>query len=516
MISRLLRGLLAIGLIAFTPQTALADDWLRADTDNFIIYSNGNARQLEKFANSVERFDTILRLRFNRPKPEQPNRLTIYMLSSARSVARLLDQRHVAGIYSPSMEGSYAITNRVKTGHKLALTGQITLFHEYAHHFMYRNFSFAYPAWYTEGFAEYVSTVDFDKDGRWTLGAPAYHRAWSLATDSMPIETILFEGMDDLKRSEWSAFYSWSWLLVHMLSADESRAGQLNEYLTKFGTGTDPREAAEAFGDIDELGAQLKKYADKGRLTYGESVNPLPFEANVRIGQLDDVTSRLVELGLSRKVKKDLEETRAELRKLASAAPGNAAVQYELGLIERDMAELEDATDFSLAEAAADRALAIEPQHVRANVLKAQLMLERLAEAPDTEDADWKAARRYITIANRQDPEDPLPLIAYFESYAAENRMPPEIAFDAVAKAFNVIPESRQARMIYAFALAGKGEFDDAIKLVQILASDPHSSSTGKRAMAVIESMRQAKTDLLPLEMASLAKSAGRDEDDQK
>ena len=36
--SRLMRGALALAMIVIAPQTAHADDWLRADTDNFIIW----------------------------------------------------------------------------------------------------------------------------------------------------------------------------------------------------------------------------------------------------------------------------------------------------------------------------------------------------------------------------------------------------------------------------------------------------------------------------------------------
>ena len=51
--------------------------WLRADTDNFIIYSESSERSLCSFAENLQRFDATLRLRLAVSGGKEPNRLTI-------------------------------------------------------------------------------------------------------------------------------------------------------------------------------------------------------------------------------------------------------------------------------------------------------------------------------------------------------------------------------------------------------------------------------------------------------
>ena len=60
--------------------------------------------------------------------------------------------------------GAIAVVPR-NTGTDGVFTGQLVLFHEYAHHFMLQYAPAAYPAWYVEGFAEVVSTASFERKG---------------------------------------------------------------------------------------------------------------------------------------------------------------------------------------------------------------------------------------------------------------------------------------------------------------------------------------------------------------
>ncbi len=80
---------------------------------------------------------------------------------------------------------------------------QQTLFHEYGHHFMKRYVTAAFPAWFVEGFAEYYSTVDFDKQGKALIGKPARRRAYGLIElPKLPVEKLLFERSGALKSGE--------------------------------------------------------------------------------------------------------------------------------------------------------------------------------------------------------------------------------------------------------------------------------------------------------------------------
>ena len=223
MIFRLATGVLTIAFLAIS---AHAETWHRADTHHFTIYSDGSAAQLEDFAHEVEKFDSLLRMLFNRPPDNDPTKLTIYLLEDSDEVAKL-GRRNVAGFYLVQLEQTIAVGNRESGAEKSDLTGKEVLLHEYAHHFMYHNFSVPTPRWFSEGFAEFVATARFKRNGDWTFGEPAHHRAWSVQNGpGIPIEDLLSSDDSDMTAEEWSAFYGWSWALTHMFYSDPNERGR--------------------------------------------------------------------------------------------------------------------------------------------------------------------------------------------------------------------------------------------------------------------------------------------------
>ena len=52
------RLLFAFALIALTPTSALAE-WRRAESANFVVYSDGSERSLREYTAKLERFDAL-------------------------------------------------------------------------------------------------------------------------------------------------------------------------------------------------------------------------------------------------------------------------------------------------------------------------------------------------------------------------------------------------------------------------------------------------------------------------
>lgn len=512
-----MRLILAVAALVLAMPAQAATKWLRADTHNFIIYSSGSREELQKFSENVERFDALLRVRTKTPREDEPNRLTIYMLNQSGDVAKMLGDKSglIAGIYLPRREGTFAIANREPANSKLDLSGNTVLFHEYAHHFMFRYFTAPYPAWYVEGFAEFVSTATFKHDGEWMLGRPAYHRAYGLMdTRSVPIETLLFEDSSGLSRDAADAYYGRSWLLVHMLMMDKARAGQLDAYLRALIAGKTNREAAQSvFGDLRELNKELDRYLGRNRIFAFSSTNKVAVDGPIAIVELDPISSQLVELGLRRRTGKDPVLTRDALAALAARNPGNATAWFELAMAQRRLGETaetveddekdevvlempfatrsaeQNAAD-ALAMAAVDRALAADPGHSRANVLKAELLSAGMIEKGDTASASWRAVRDHIVKANAKLKLDPLPLATWFDTFGSQGKVPPKVASDGMALAFSRAPEVAEFRVKYAFDLARQGQYDAALALTNILANDPHRGEMGKAIVAQIKAMR--------------------------
>ena len=488
---------LAAQLLAASPAQA---KWLRADTRHFVIYSSGSEKEQQRFGLQLERFNQLLRQRVDTQDDDNPNKLTVYFLGSQEAVSHLYGgkTRYVAGFYSPQEDGTYAVANRSKKDGMFDLDGMTVLFHEYAHHFMFRHFTYAYPTWYVEGFAEFLSTVTFADDGTYTVGKPAYHRALGLnLLAKTPIEKLLFGDIAGMSPEQVDAFYGRSWLLVHMLSMQPEYKGKTKAYFAAIARGKSQREAAtEALGDLKLLDKALDSYFNQPKLTYLSSKIPIQVDAAMKVTEIDDVAGQLVMFRLKRKQGKADAKSRDALQKLAAANPARADLWYELALTERDIAEGAEPPERDkaelLAEAAVDRALTAEPEHVRANVLKADILFKRLEASAAATSADWSKARKYLIVDNANAVDDPLVLIEWYRSFAYQRREPTKTAHDALARAFSLAPEVTGLRVQYALDLAATGEFDKAINLVEFLAQDPHEGEQGRKLLQILFAMRDA------------------------
>ena len=498
------RGLAGIALFLCCTAQPAAARWLRADTNNFIIYSEGDEKSLRRFAENLQLFDATLRHRFNVPGGFEPNRLTIYLLPRGVDVNRLSGGRlgpGTAGFYSVTTDGSFAVSNRENDGGNGRGTpaSQQILFHEYSHHFMKRYMPAAFPAWFIEGFAEYLSTVDFEKDGRPAVGMPVYSRAYGLiALPKIPAERLLSERPTAMKDSaQQDAYYGRAWLLTHMLYSDPARAGQLLAYMQAINRGDDPAKAAPAaFGDLAKLDKDLNAYLNR-RLNYTLLHKAMVVEGEISISPLSAAEDAFMPLRLARLSSSGeperLATIAADLQELTTVHPGDPGVWYELAAAEWDKGD--EHRSVPATRAAVDKALTLKSDHVRANVLLGRLLASEMDKKGDYSEASWRAVRKPIALANRTNPDDPLPLFEFFQSYVDQGKQPPTIALQGLAQAFSLEPENVTIRMNHAFALANTGDFDAATNLAKTIAFDPHDRGSGQNLLDQIEAMRKRGED---------------------
>lgn len=486
--------MLAAGLAALaTPAEA---KWLRADSNNFIIYGESSERELRDFAEKLERFDATLRFRFMIEGGKDPNPLTIYLVDRATDAGRLASGKggsSIAGFYSPDPEGSFAVSNREDYVIKGTPQSQQTLFHEYTHHFMKRFLPGAFPAWFIEGFAEYYSTVNFTKEGKAEIGKIAYGRAFGLLTmPKIPADTLLFKRPLEMRNSgQMDVYYGRAWLLTHMLYNDRARSGQLGTYVDAINKGIDPKKAAsDSFGDLATLDGDLNRYMKKP-ITYRTTNDAIAVAGPITITSLSPAKDAALPLRLERLSAGGddrMLKARDGLKKLIAHYPGDASIWFELAMAEWGLTK--ETRNKAAARDALDKALAIDPVHVRANVLLGEMLTHAIEEKEDAGPTDWNAVRKPIILANRTNPDDPVPFIAYYKSFVDQGMKPPPIAIEGLARAFHLGPENIGARMNYAFALARDGKYDTAIQLAKIVAFDPHDEG-GAELLVQLEEMRK-------------------------
>lgn len=504
-----------VAALAASAAPAWAGTWHRADSDHFVIYGDGRADDLEDFAHELEKFDSLLRMLWRLPENPAQRKLTIYTVGNSQEVERIIGRPNVAGFYSPRLDGSFAVSNRVQTSQRDALSGKEVLFHEYAHHFMYRNFSVPAPSWFIEGFAEFVATAEFKKNGGWVFGKPAFHRATEVEYASrIPIRALLQFGSKAGEKRDMTAFYGWSWALTHMLyTAEEGRGAKVVDYLNRLNRGEENLAAAQAaFGDLDALDRKLAAYV-KTRIAYSPSEKPIAYDDDITVTPLSDAQGRVVELAMLRRGSGTFNRALADLRELGGtdAASADALVQlaraeYARAHREEDEEEEGDdqvaeatasivgdgAVDLSAALAAVDRALAVAPLHVEASVLKSRILMETLSDQGDYDSPQWDEAEQYALRANQAEPGNPEALYAYAQLLLRQGKRD-ETVQDILRSAYTYAPEVREFRVAYAYELAANRRYDSAIALLQIIANDPHGGGSGRSAIERIEAMRDGQ-----------------------
>lgn len=480
------RFLLAICLLLFSPTDAFGA-WYRVETPKFIFYGT-SVKSLKEDALRLERYDTFLRSLLHIPADAVAGKLSVYRLARRTDVVNLhvYQNKDAAGFYDANESGVISV---------VSASGEdewqdIVLFHEYAHHLMLQYFPVAYPAWYVEGYAEFLSTVRFEGD-RVQFGLPAQHRAEQLFLDqTIPIQTLLTASVQDLKKSQTGNFYGRAWLLTHLLQIPKTRAGQLKAYLQALNAGTPALEAAQqAFGDLAVLHRDMERYLNAHNLSYLSLLFPAPSGVSLSVTTMPPGfgTTVMDRIRLRRGTKP--EEREGIAQRLRAAAAANASDPQVWALLAE--AEL-DAEHDEAAIAAADKAIALDPKISRALLWRGLAMMHRLETSSTNTAADWKAARGWVVRANRADTEDPLPLFEFYRSFKRSGETPPPISVDGLAKATALLPQVDSFRLAYVYELAKQARYLDAASYLRPIANAPHGGAEAIYAQKLIIALRKA------------------------
>lgn len=481
---------LAVGATASVAQA----DWHEASSSHFVVYSDESAESLKAYAAMLERYDKAMRVMWGLQDPAlgPANRLTVYIVRDVDRVQRLLGRSgSAAGFYVGRAEGSVAIVPR-STGmsDRFGLDPDTVLFHEYAHHLMMLHFPLAFPGWYSEGFAEFNSTATFDRDGSVGLGRAAMHRAESLYRDNpITIEMMLSGDTRRFTPDQRGALYSWGWLLTHYLTFNQERTGQLQAYLAGLNSGQSGLEAAKAaFGDIDNLDRELRRYVRSPSLPYLKiEADRLPVTPIV-VRPLSQGEAAVIDYRIhSRRgvTREDARKLVAPMRRAAEPFADDPRVQSAL-------AEAEfDAGNHAEAEAAADRALAVDPRSVDALLYKGRARMALAVAAKSSDAAEWAEIRRLFIAANRIYPNDPEPLLLFFESYRSAGLAPSANAVAALVQAFQLAPHDAGLRALVARYYLSEGKVPQAIAALRPLAYSPHGGARSERMAAIMDMIRE-------------------------
>jgi tetratricopeptide (TPR) repeat protein len=489
---RTLLGRLIAALALVLIPTAANAAWHEARSKHFIIYSDDNPERLHDFAVRLEKFDKAVRLvrGMDDPPLTDSRRLTVYVLRNEDAVQQLIGMTGVLGLYEGRAAGSFAfVPRKAGDGSKFDLDAEAVFFHEYAHHLQLQRSSMALPAWFIEGFAEFFATAEFQKDGSVLIGSVPAYRGWGLQNVSagLSLEQILGGTYKSLDGEKLERLYAQGWLLTHYLTFEPSRKGQLDRYLTGIQKGLGALDSARAaFGELSTLNRELERYKNV-RLTAVEVAAKALSTGQIALRPLTPGEAAIMKVHI-RSTRGVTERTAPavakEARKIAERFPGDAFVQMALAEAELDTENL------TAADAAADRAITLKPDFVRALIFKGRAQLALAKKNPAA--ADWAAVRRWFLRVNKIDTENAEALMLFYETYRAAGQHPTKNAIDGLLYAVDLVPHDEGLRLTAFRQLVSDNRMTEARQVFAPLAFRPHGSQKWReltdKVLAAIDS----------------------------
>jgi tetratricopeptide (TPR) repeat protein len=503
----MLKAILGL-LAALTSVAAFAAEpgWTATETAHFIIYSKSPKERIEKLATEVESYDKLIRMATGIRDELPPVKVRIYEVDDLKAVREAYgadSYSGIAGFYSANALGPYLITPR-ETGYVGEdFTPDLVLHHEYAHHMMLQYFPAAYPGWYTEGFAELIGSSKIMKDGRIGYGMPARQRGHDIAVDWVPLQELL------TNEKPWGLDrYAQGWALTHFFTFDKKRSGQFRQYLAALNAGRSLEGAAKVFGNLNDLDREARRYVTSGSFEYRpvkvevaqpviKGVRPLSAGEAALIPEVaafsDYDLANFDKDGDRERERERRERNLDATRKVVAHYPNDPFALYFL-------AEAEYASgNYAQSEAASDRLLAIRPSDVHALARKAITMAILSKNLPRAQKlAQLKEARDLAARANRLNPADSLPLLAYYQSFHLAGQKAPSLAVEGLMQVVSTDPADSFPRELLVDELASEGKWANAMAWLAPLANDPHDTplrESARKKMAWLKSQLEGHSE---------------------
>ncbi len=499
-----MRFLIAVLASAALLPSASAANWREMETAHFRIISESNSAEVEEFAARLESYDKLMRM-VTGTKDDRPVKVRIYEVAGLGEVEKAANAPNsgIAGFYDSNSLGPFAVTPRKTSGSGRYFTPELVLQHEYAHHFMLQYFPAIYPGWYIEGFAELIGSSKMMDDGRIGYGMPALHRGNEINAYWVPLQELLTK-----EKIVYLDTYGQGWALTHFLTFDSKRSAQLRQYLAALGKGKNLAEAATAFGDLSALNREARRYVTAGSFEYRPVKVDIARPVVERTRDLSDGEAALIPetIAFDDDDVSEYEDASDRKEELAHRQRNLARIRDKAARFPNDLFALQllsqaeySLGNFGQAGNATDRLLAINSHHREGLVLKSQLLSrEATSLAGEARNQKARIARATAIQANRADPDDPRPLIAFYQSFNLTGETPPRSAIDGLMQAVSLLPRDTATRQLLVDQLARDRRYDEAMAWLMPIANSPHKSPRREKARKQMESLKAAKAAAKP------------------
>ncbi len=495
--------------------------WKRAESEHVLMFSDGGEAEIRRAATDVERLHQLM-VRLYGPDMQagETAKLRIILIDSvpAYRAMALRDLRAEEGpyvppfagqrYYDPREDGAVLILPRAdqvidldtskardafcdEMGPDLLLAqktcAEVTnrpapaarpweavLFSAYAQHFVLTYLPAGYPRWYLDGVGALFSTVKMRRNGaldyaKVSLANRQVFRSYGSLNAADVLTGRYLEAPSG--QMEWTPFHAA--LLAHFFVYSDlkpERRTQFARYMTAVHRGVPMAEAAGVFGDMRKLRREISSYANRDGLTYARTEpggDPVQ-EPSMTTLSLASAAMLEASIGLP-----------------SRGAAGVGGYDSEAALL---FAESECRSHrYQACLAAADSILEQAPDDPgalgwRGVALTGTALAGEAGARPD----GLRRARVALERAIARDGDAPLPLIAYFESYAKAGERVPEEAMAAMAKAIRLVPAAPASRLALGTELVRQGQPDLARKLLYPVLFGPYESPERNAARTML------------------------------
>lgn len=477
-------------------------EWREAKSENFTVIGDMPEAELRRRTEQLEQYHGMLRYLLD-AKRTIP--VTIYLVSGIDAVQDALGNQGggVAGFYSVSAQRAFSVAPERFNFSVEDFNPRIVLLHEYAHHMLLSNVDMFMPGWAQEGLAEMFATAKLEDDGSVVIGDKNDSRGGAMfGMSRWSVRRMLESDLNPPKdREENIEKYSRGWALSHYLWMSGERPTQYGEFIAELNRTADPVASGEkVFGDLARLDRELDRYIRVHKFKLARFTPDLigtPGEIAIRALSEPEAAILRDAIAVSVRTNEDIGRPVADrARSIGARYPDNAGVQTW-------MAEIEyDAENYDAAMAAAERALAVDPDNVLATVYKGRVLMRRAIAAGDR--GLVREARDLFLKANRLRPDYALPFQAYYDSFAAMGETPTQGAVDGLYSATILVPQDAKLRIRAAVALLREGDVQRARSILAPAAFVAEEIGENKPLQLIKEMERTTDTAALLAKAAEL------------
>ena len=479
---------------------ARASDWLRAETEHFVIHADLDEEDIRELAVRLESFLILLERQL--PHQVMPARKHHVFLDDHDGRISRVTGRRLGGYAEswPEMDASFSVfsTRYGDQFRHLHVSDAVAKLHWSG--------SFIRPSapWLSHGLTGYFNTAMLSRDGKFVLGVPdVWYPMAGRPTQQRFRDVMLVRAhptdssYDDFKRTSRE--------LVRGLLSDPANDAKIEEYMRAYVAGGAMEDGVEIIGDLAPVVESARAIA-RGRPTLLTSPVGLDWSGPIDVLRMGEDEIALVDIRFRRLLDHEREDVARDLARLTERFPDSADVWYEYAAAEFALYEgglygpdrvfrglgyargviVVTARKYSDEDAwrAASRALEIDPDHAQARRLKAEIMLARLVRNGEFENEEgFDEVRALLAPLVAEPGKQPLAAALHYETFIEQGVAPPENAFDALGRAFIGNVGVEELRYAYAVALVRRGERELAHTLLESMLNNPDYRDAAQSAL---------------------------------